>query len=68
MNEGRYTLFDEVKMEKEGKIFTGVKIRKALNEDGYCVKSVENPQEVSGFITEKIYQVILNNEEVTIHV
>ncbi len=68
MNEGRYTLFDEVKREKGGEIFTGVKIRKALNKDGYCVKSVKNPQEVMGFITEEIYQVILSNEEVTIHV
>ena len=55
-------------MEKEGVTFTGVKIRRALNGDGYCIKSVVNPQEVRGFIIEQTYQAIIAGEEVTVHV
>ncbi|MCK5267323.1 MAG: hypothetical protein KAR07_04080 [Spirochaetes bacterium] len=68
MSGNEYTLFDEVKMEKGGVTFTGVKIKRALDENGYCIKSVVSPQEVRGFITEQTYQAIIAGEEVTVYV
>jgi len=58
--------FEQVRIkDRLGNIFTGVKIRKARDGDGYYVESLKSSSKCV-FIQEETYQAILRGDEVTI--
>ena len=65
----KFTIFENVKMndDREGRTYTGIKLRPVNDRDGYYVESLENVHK-RAFLTEETYQKILSNENVTIHI